>query len=90
MTATPLSATAALLVVALSLLPALVRLIRGPDLADRVVAIELLSVLAVGIAAVGAVIADDPVYLDVGLVLSLVAFLGALGFARYAERGGAR
>jgi multicomponent Na+:H+ antiporter subunit F len=83
-----LGATAALALVGVALVLVLVRLVRGPDLANRVVALDLLSVLGVGIAAAAAVADDDAVYLDVALVLALISFLGTVGFARYAERGG--
>lgn len=83
-----LGATAALALVGFAVLLAFVRLVRGPDLANRVVAVDLLSALGVGIAGVAAVASDDAVYLDVALVLALIAFLGTVGFARYAEQGG--
>jgi multicomponent Na+:H+ antiporter subunit F len=83
-----LGAAVALALVGLAVLLACVRLVGGPDLANRVVAIDLLSALGVGIAGLAAVLSDDPVYLDVALFLALVAFLGTVGFARYAERGG--
>ena len=81
-------AALALALVGAAVLVALVRLVRGPDLANRVVALDLLSVLGVGIAAAAAVRSGDEVYLDVALVLALIAFLGTVGFARYAEGGG--
>lgn len=83
-----LGATAALALVGVAVLLAFVRLVRGPDLANRVVAVDLLSALGVGVAGVAAVASDDAVYLDVALVLALIAFLGTVGFARYAEKGG--
>jgi multicomponent Na+:H+ antiporter subunit F len=66
----------------------LVRLVRGPDLANRVVALDLLSVLGVGIAAAAAIVSGNAVYLDVALILALVAFVSTVAFARYAEQGG--
>jgi multicomponent Na+:H+ antiporter subunit F len=77
-----------LALVGAAVLLAFVRLVRGPDVANRVVAVDLLSALGVGIAGVAAVASDDAVYLDVALVLALIAFLGTVGFARYAEQGG--
>ena len=83
-----LGAAVALSVVGVAVLLAFVRLVRGPDLATRVVAVDLLSALGVGIAGVAAVLSGDAVYLDVALVLALIAFLGTVAFARYAEQGG--
>lgn len=71
-----------------TVLLAVVRLVKGPSTADRVVALDLLSAVAVGIMAAWSVAADDPVYLDVALLVALVAFLGTVAFAAYAEEGG--
>jgi multicomponent Na+:H+ antiporter subunit F len=83
-----LGATVALAVVGVAVLLAFVRLVRGPDLANRVVAVDLLSALGVGITGAASVLSGDPVYLDVALVLALITFLGTVAFARYAEQGG--
>jgi multicomponent Na+:H+ antiporter subunit F len=63
-----------------------VRLVRGPSLSDRVIALDLIAVLAVGLIAMVAFEADQPVFLDAGIALALVAFLGTVAFARYLER----
>lgn len=67
-----------------------VRLVRGPTLPDRVVALELLASLTVGFIAVSVVASGRAPFLDVAMVLALTAFLAALGFARYLEKGGQR
>ena len=79
---------AALAMVALALFLAFVRLVRGPTLPDRVVALDLMGVLAVGMIAAYAVATDQPVLLDPATVLALVGFLGTVAFARYLERRG--
>ncbi len=76
----------ALLALAIALLLTFVRLVRGPDLVDRVVALELIASLVAGIVAVYAIGTDEPAIIDVAIALALVAFLGAVAFARYAER----
>ena len=63
-----------------------VRLVRGPSLIDRVVALELIASLVAGIVAVFAIGTDDPALIDVAIAVALVAFLGAVAFVRYAER----
>ena len=74
------------LAVAVSL--AFLRLVKGPVLADRVVAIDLMCTLGIAILCVYAVASNSPVFVDVGLVLALVSFLGTIAFARYMEIGG--
>ena len=78
----------ALAICGVTVLLAVVRLVRGPSLADRVVALDLLSAVAIGIMATWSVAADDAVYLDVALLVTLLAFLGTVAFAAYAEAGG--
>lgn len=69
-----------------ALLLALVRLIRGPTLADRVVALDLLGTVSIGVIAAYDVLTEQPVLLDVATVLALVAFLGTVALARYIRR----
>lgn len=65
---------------------AFVRVIRGPSLPDRVVGLDLLTVLMVAFAGVFAVAAGEDAFIDVALALALVGFIATLAFARYAER----
>ena len=51
-------------------------------------ALDLMSTQGVGICAVYAVAVDEPVCLDVAIVLALVAFLGTVAFARFVELRG--
>lgn len=67
-----------------------VRLYLGPSRADRVVALDLLTVLLIAIAALAALRFDDEAYLDLGLTLALVGFLATVAFARYVESEPAR
>lgn len=73
-----------------ALLLALVRLTRGPSLPDRVVALELIASIVVGYVGVHAIDTGVASILDVAIVIALTAFLAAIGFARFLERGGRR
>lgn len=70
----------------LAVLLAFVRLVLGPRLADRVVALDLLSMVGIGLVAVHSVVAGQPVYVDVAFVLALVSFLATIAFAFYLRR----
>lgn len=65
---------------------ALWRIIRGPTLADRVVALDLMATLVVGFITVYAVMAEQPMFLDIAIVLALIAFLGTVAFAYFIEK----
>jgi multicomponent Na+:H+ antiporter subunit F len=79
-----IAATLGMLTAALAL--TLVRLVRGPTLIDRVVALELTAALVVGLIAAYAIEQDTPALIDVAIALALVVYIGAVAFARYAER----
>lgn len=63
-----------------------IRLIIGPTLPDRVVALDLIGSTVAGIIAVYAVANLQPVFVDVAIVMALVIFLGTIAFARFVEK----
>lgn len=65
---------------------AVLRLVLGPTSADRIVALDLLTIQLVAIAALLAAVNDEPSYVDLSVALALVAFLSTVAFARYVER----
>ena len=75
-----------LLALALSAILGLYRLVRGPSVPDRVVALDLIALLAVALIATQAVASGESVLLDVALVIALVSFLATVAFARYIDR----
>jgi multicomponent Na+:H+ antiporter subunit F len=85
-----LAAGIALAILTLSVVLALVRLIRGPTLPDRVVALDLITTTAVGIMAAYSVIAGESSILDAAIVVALITFLGTVAFASYLQKGRAQ
>lgn len=73
---------------ALALVIAMVRVIRGPSLPDRIVALDLIASIAIGFIAMHVLSRGEPAFLTVAAVLALVVFVGTLSFARYLERRG--
>ncbi len=73
-------------IMSLAMLLAFARLVRGPTLPDRVVALDLIGTMGMGIIAVYAIARNLPVLIDVAIVLALLSFLGTVAFARYLER----
>mgnify|MGYP000449931687 CR=1 FL=1 len=88
MTAAQFVAWSVLPVLSLAFLLVFVRLLRGPTLPDRVVALDLISILGLGLCAALAVATGQALLLDVALVTALVGFLGTVAFASYVERRG--
>lgn len=81
------TATASLLVVlGLSALGAASRMIFGPGYADRFVALDMLTGVAVAACALTAVLTGRREFLDVGLGVALIGFLATIGFAAFLEK----
>lgn len=63
------------------------RLIIGKTMIDRIVAIDMLTVVSISLIALYAHISGRFVYLDVALVYGLLSFLAVLAIARFLEKG---
>jgi multicomponent Na+:H+ antiporter subunit F len=77
---------AAIPLLTLAVVLAFIRLVRGPGLPDRVVALDLIFTIGIGIIAVYAISTNQPAFLDVAIIAALIAFLGTIAFAYYLER----
>lgn len=88
MTATSFLAWASLIALSLyglALLLVAVRLMRGPTLPDRVVALDMMVAIGVGFIAAFSLASSQSAYLDIAVALGLVGFLSTVAFARYIE-----
>lgn len=68
----------------------LLRALRGPSLADRIVATDSLLIVIVSAVAVEAYRTGSGAFLDVLLVASVIAFIGTITVSRFIEHRGAR
>ena len=63
------------------------RLVLGRTVVDRVVAVDMLTIISISMIALYAHISGRFIYLDVALVYGVLSFLSVLAVARYLERG---
>jgi multicomponent Na+:H+ antiporter subunit F len=70
----------------LSIMFTFVRLSLGPTVADRVIALDLLSMIGVGVIAAVAVMSNQPNLMDIAIILAVLGFLTMVAFAYYLER----
>jgi multisubunit Na+/H+ antiporter MnhF subunit len=63
------------------------RLVIGPGVADRAVALDTLTMVFIGIVCLLCIAWATPLYFDAVWILTLVGFLGSAAIARYLERG---
>ena len=76
----------ALAVLLISIILALARLVKGPAAADRIVALDLISILIVAFLAAYSIYAGETSFLDVAIGYALIAFLGTVALARFLMR----
>lgn len=72
-------------ILAIAALLALFRVIRGPTLPDRVVALDLFGILVASFTVVNAAATGLSFFLDIALVIALLSFVGTIAYARYIE-----
>jgi multicomponent Na+:H+ antiporter subunit F len=63
----------------------LYRVIVGPSSADRIVAVDILGILIVGMLAIFGLCYDKDFFMDVALIWALLSFVASLAFAKILE-----
>jgi len=66
-----------------SLILVFVRFIKGPAIVDKVIALDLIITIGVGIIGLFSIIYSHASFLDVAMILALIAFLGTVAFSYY-------
>ncbi|NGN40584.1 cation:proton antiporter [Mesorhizobium sp. CGMCC 1.15528] len=75
--------TAALALLSLSFLLTVLRVLRGPTLPDRILALDMLVAIAIGFIAVLGIKTGYAFHVDIAIALGLVGFLATVAFARF-------
>ncbi len=78
-----LATTISLGVLTLALLMTIYRIVVGPSLPDRILALDMLMAVAIGYIAVIALRTGFNLYLDIAIALGLIGFLSTVAFARF-------
>lgn len=66
---------------------ATLRMIKGPSMADRVIALDTFTVISISLIVLIACLAGRVIFLDVGMVYAILSFIGVVAVARYIEGG---
>jgi len=69
----------------LGLILGVIRFVKGPTAADRVVALDTMSIVATSAFALMALVFDRYIYIDVALIYAVLGFIGVIVIARYLE-----
>ncbi|WP_075218100.1 cation:proton antiporter [Mongoliimonas terrestris] len=78
-----IAADVTMMMLSFALLLVVVRIVRGPTLPDRIVALDLLVGVVIGFIATIGLKAEIFQYLDIAIALGLVGFLATVAFARF-------
>ena len=73
-------------ILAVSIVLAFWRFLKGPNISDRVVALDLLITIGIGVIEVYSIVSNQPTFLDIAMILALIAFLGTAAFSYYLEK----
>nr|WP_283164866.1 Na(+)/H(+) antiporter subunit F1 [Lysinibacillus sp. Bpr_S20] len=77
----------ALALFSVSIALSLFRVIRGPSLPDRAIALDTIGVNLLSAIAIVSIILKTKAYLEAILILGILAFIGTIAFTKYIERG---
>ena len=78
----------ALYIIILACFLCLYRVFRGPTGADRIVAVDILGIMIVGLCAVLTISTGRPWYIDIGIAWALQSFISTLALSKYLEGRG--
>lgn len=77
----------AMFLLSISLLITLYRIIKGPTIHDRILALDSVGYTVIGIVAILSIHLDSHAYLETILLIGILSFLGTSALSRYMERG---
>ncbi|TFD95936.1 Na(+)/H(+) antiporter subunit F1 [Jeotgalibacillus sp. R-1-5s-1] len=77
----------ALVAVAASMIGIVIRVVKGPSTADRVIALDSLGISLIAMTGLFSMLLDSSVFLEVILLLGILAFIGTVAFSKYLEKG---
>jgi len=72
-------------IILLSAFFCLYRVLRGPNAADRIVGMDMLGILIIGICALLSISTKRNWYMDIGIAWALQSFISTLAFTKFLE-----
>lgn len=73
-------------VLSISVILIFIRFIKGPNMVDRIIALDLIVTTGIGFISAYSILYNDPAFLDVAMILALIAFLGTVAFTYYIQQ----
>jgi multicomponent K+:H+ antiporter subunit F len=76
-----------LAIMGLALMLTLARLIKGPDMPDRILALDTLYINAIALLVLFGIWLDSDLYFEAALLIAVMGFIGTVAVAKYLLRG---
>ncbi len=73
-------------ILGISMVLTFIRFLKGPNVVDRVIAIDLIITIGIAIFAAFSVLTNEAVFLDIAMILALIAFLSTVAYSYYLEK----
>lgn len=73
--------------ISVSILMNLIRVIKGPSMPDRVIALDSIGINLISVTAVISVMLRTHAYMEVILLIGILSFIGTIAFSKFVERG---
>ncbi|WNS74784.1 Na(+)/H(+) antiporter subunit F1 [Bacillus sp. DTU_2020_1000418_1_SI_GHA_SEK_038] len=77
----------AVLCIAVAILALLYRVIKGPSIPDRIVALDAIGVNLVAVVALASIFMKTNAFLEIILLIGILSFIGTVAFSKYLEKG---
>jgi multicomponent Na+:H+ antiporter subunit F len=76
-----------LIIISISMVGLIYRVIKGPSVPDRVIALDAMGINLIAIVAIVSILLDTNSFLEVILLIGILAFIGTVAFAKFLEKG---
>lgn len=76
-----------LILVLLSIAGLMYRILRGPSIPDRLIALDAIGVMLISAIALLSVIFDTGFFMEVILLIAIMSFIGTVSFSKFIEKG---
>ncbi|CAM5434919.1 Na(+)/H(+) antiporter subunit F [Streptomyces afghaniensis] len=76
-----------LFIISISTILFIYRVVKGPSTPDRVVALDAIGINLVAITAILSIVLKTSAFLEVILLIGILAFIGTVAFSKYLEKG---
>jgi multicomponent Na+:H+ antiporter subunit F len=78
---------ASLTFMVIAIIPCIYRVIKGPSIPDRVIAVDAMTTVIVAMLGIYSYVQGSVFFMDVALVLAIISFVGTVTISRYLDEG---